>query len=122
MNVELLGEATGGLLLFLCNRLFLGLGIDGKWLVTYGGGRTHYWREPVPATSQIHLRILNDRHITTFFYSVDGQAWTRHGLRMESSGYNANTILPGEGESLRPAIFSAGEGAVRFKNYRYHAL
>lgn len=120
VKVELVGSATGGLLLYLSSRLFLGLGINGERLVTYAGGRTHYWREPPPASSMTHLCIENREHITTFYYSTDGQNWTRHGLRMESSGYNANTILPGE--SLQPALFSAGNSSVRFSNYRYRAL
>jgi xylan 1,4-beta-xylosidase len=120
--VELLGDVTGGMLLFLSNRLFVGMAINGKRLITYGGGRIHYWREDAPPTSKIHLRIMNHRHITTFYYSLDGRSWTQHGLRMETSGYNANTLLPGEGESLRPAIFAAGPGSVRFRAFRYRAL
>lgn len=122
VRVDLEDAATGGLLLYLSSRLFLGIGINGERLVTYAGGRTHYWREPAPATRTMYLRIENREHIITFYYSTDGTNWQRHGLRMESSGYNANTLLPGEGESLRPAIFSSGKGAVRFRDYRYEAL
>ncbi|WP_179042243.1 hypothetical protein [Sphingobium lactosutens] len=86
------------MLLFLSSRLFLGVAIDGKRLITYAGGRIHHWREPAPAVRTMYLRIENREHIITFYYSVDGKTWTRHGLRMESSGYNANTIMPGEGE------------------------
>jgi xylan 1,4-beta-xylosidase len=120
--LELEGDVQGGLLLFLSNRLFVGMGIDGTTMTTYGGGRVHHFRERAPASRSMHMRITNDRHIVTFYYSVDGQNWTRHGLRMETSGYNAGTILPGEGESFRPALFAAGPGAVRFRDYRYRAL
>ncbi len=123
VEIELEGTATGGLLLYLSPRLFLGMAINGDRLLTYAGGRVHYWRESAPPTSVMHLRILNQANIITFYYSVDGVDWTRHGLRMDASGYNANTILPGEGESLRPAIFSAGrDGSVRFRRYEYMAL
>lgn len=122
VTVELEGQGSAGLLLFLSHRLFLGVGIDGRRLITYAGGRSHYWREPAPATRRMRLRIVNDRHITTFYYSLDGETWQRHGLRMETSGYNANTLLPGEGESLRPALFACGEGAAVFSDYRYRAL
>lgn len=122
VKVELIGEATGGLLLYLSNRLFLGVSIDGERLNTYAGGRLHYWREPAPASRIMHLKIENREHIVTFYYSLDGTSWTRHGLRIEASGYNANTILPGEGESLQPALFSAGKGKVRFNDFRYGAL
>jgi xylan 1,4-beta-xylosidase len=43
-------------------------------------------------------------------------------LRLESSGYNLNTSVPGQGENLRPALFASGDGAVRFRNYRYRAI
>lgn len=122
VELELEGNATGGLLLFLSNRLFLGMAIDGARMTTYGAGRVHHWREPAAATRRIWLRIENREHIVTMYYSLDGIVWRRHGLRLESSGYNINTSIPGEGENLRPALFSAGSGAVRFRDYRYRAL
>lgn len=122
VSVELQGGAEGGLLLFLAARLFCGVGIDGVAMKTYGGGLPHYWREPAPATRTMHLRIVNDRHIVTMHYSVDGRTWTRHGLRQEVSGYTANTVLPLEGGALRPALYAAGKGAVRFRDFRYRAL
>jgi xylan 1,4-beta-xylosidase len=122
VKAELVGVAQAGLLLFLCNRLFLGLGFDGEAMTTYAGGRVHHFRERAPASRTMHLRIVNDRHIITFYYSLDGQSWTRHGLRLEASGYHVNTIVPGEGESLRPALFATGGGSVRFSDYRYRAL
>lgn len=122
VELELHGDATGGLLLFLSSRLFLGLAIDGKHMVTYGAGRVHHWREPAPSARRMWLRIENREHIVTMYYSTDGEAWTRHGLRFASSSYNANVTVPGEGESLRPALFAAGSGAVRYRNFRYRAL
>ena len=112
--------AQGGLLLFYNDRLFLGMGHDGKRMTTYRGGKAGYWQEPAPATRTLHLKIANERHIVTFYYSVDGQSWIRHGLRSETSGYNANTI--DDLASLRPALFAAGQGTVRFRDFRYRAL
>jgi xylan 1,4-beta-xylosidase len=56
----------------------------------------------------------------SFFYSLDGETWTRHGVRSETSGYNANTI--DDLQSLKPALFAAGAGQVRFRNFVYRAL
>lgn len=122
IDVELYDEATGGLLLFLSSRLFVGIAINGHRMITYGGGRIHHWRESAPSQRRMHLRIVDREHIVSFYYSIDGKNWTRHGLRMETSGYNINTTLVGEGENLRPAIFASGAGAVRFRNFRYRAL
>lgn len=120
VEVELTGGAQGGLLLFFNDRLFLGMGIDGEAMVTYRGGKPSYWREPAPSGDRLFLRIANDRQIVTFFYSRDGEVWTRHGVRSEVSGYNANTM--DDLLSLRPALFAAGHGAVRFRSFTYRAL
>lgn len=122
VELELSSGASGGLLLFLTNRLFLGMAIDGEKMTTYGAGRVHHWREPAPATRRIWLRIENRAHIVTMYYSQDSRNWTRHGLRFESSGYNVNTTMAGEGENLRPALFASGNGAVTFRDFRYRAL
>lgn len=119
MEVELLGKATAGLLLFFDDRLFLGMGIDGTRMVTYRGGKIAYWLEPAPPARHMHLRIENTDQIVTYHYSLDGQAWTRHGVSSEVSGYNANTV--DNLLSLRPALFAAGEGQARFRNFCYRA-
>lgn len=120
VDVELVGKATGGLLLFFNDRLFLGMGIDGEQMTTYRGGKASFWPEPAPPARRIELRIVNDHQIVTCYYRTGGGAWTRHGVRSEVSGYNANTIDDLVG--LRPALFAAGEGEVRFRSFRYRAL
>jgi xylan 1,4-beta-xylosidase len=120
VSMELDGEVEGGLLLFFNDRLFLGMGFDGESMNTYRGGKKSYWREPAPRANKLHLKIRNDCHIVTFFYSGDGKGWTRHGVRSEVSGYHANTVDDLQG--LRPALFAAGTGRVRFRDYRYRAL
>jgi xylan 1,4-beta-xylosidase len=120
VDLELSGSALGGLLLFFDDRLFLGMAIDGERMTSYRGGKASYWPEPAPPTRRISMRIVNQEQIVTFYYSVDGKTWTRHGVRSEVSGYNANTV--DNLLSLRPALFGAGEGKVTFRNFRYKAL
>jgi xylan 1,4-beta-xylosidase len=120
VSVELDGAVEAGLLLFFNDRLFLGMGINGERMVTYGGGKVSHWPEPAPACSTLHLRIVNDRNIVTFYYSADGVDWTRHGVRSEVSGYNCNTVA--DLLSLRPALFATGEGTARFRDFEYRAL
>lgn len=120
VEVELIGDVEVGLLLFFDDRLFIGMGINGERMVTYRGGKAAYWREPAPAVRKLHLRIVNDHQIVTFYYSEDGEKWTRHAVRSEVSGYNANTtdnLL-----SLRPALFAIGSGKANFNNFRYNAM
>ncbi len=118
--VELEGDVEGGLLLFYNRRLFLGMGMDASGMKSYRGGQPMYWREPAPVVRTLHLRIVNDRQIVTFYYSGDGQSWTRHGVRSEVSGYNANTA--DDLAALRPALFAAGKGQAVFRDFRYRAL
>uniref|UniRef100_UPI0035C9D115 family 43 glycosylhydrolase n=1 Tax=uncultured Sphingomonas sp. TaxID=158754 RepID=UPI0035C9D115 len=120
VEVELIGNSQGGLLLFFNDRLFLGMGIDGERMTTYRGGKPAYWQEPAPKTDKLHMRIVNDHQIVTFYYSQDGTTWTRHGVRSEVSGYNANTI--DDLLSLRPALFATDGGKVAFRNFQYRAL
>ncbi len=120
VELELQGDVNGGLLLFFDERLFLGMGVDGTKMVTYRGGRASFWPEPAPQSRRMHLRIVNDQQIVTLYYSLDGKSWTRHGVRSEVSGYNANTV--DNLLSLRPALFAAGRGSVAFRNFEYGAL
>lgn len=120
VTVDVEDGAEGGLLLFFNDALFLGVSIDGERMRTYHGGKPSHWREPAAATRSLRLRLVNDRNIVTIFYSEDGEAWTRHGVRFETSGYHANTA--GDLLSLRPALFAAGSGSVRFRDFRYRAL
>lgn len=120
VELELIGKPTGGLLLFFNDRLFLGMGIDGEKMVSYRGGKPSYWSEPAPALRRMHLRIVNDHQIATFYYSPDGRDWTRHAVRSEVSGYHSNTM--DDLLSLRPALFAAGQGSVRFAGFTYRAL
>lgn len=120
VTMEVSGEAIAGLLLFYNDRLFLGMGHDGDRITTYRGGKASWWQEPALRARRIRLRIVNEHHIVSFYYGEDGNSWTRHGLRSEVSGYNANTI--DDLASLRPALFAAGEGSAKFSDFRYRAL
>jgi xylan 1,4-beta-xylosidase len=53
------------------------------------------------------------------YYRATGAEWTRHGLRIETSGYHTNTA--DELLSLRPALFATGAGEARFRNFSYRA-
>lgn len=120
VKVDLAGEVEAGLLLFFNDRLFLGMGINGARMTSYRGGKASHWPEPAPPARSMYLRIENREQIVTFFYSLDGESWTRHGVRSEVSGYNANVI--NDLQSLRPALFAAGQGSARFSAFRYRGL
>lgn len=121
VEVELIGDdVEGGILLYFNDRLFCGMGIDGERMRSYAGGHVTHWREPAPAVRRLQLRLRNDAHIVTGWYRELGGDWTRHAVRYETSGYHANTMA--DLLSLRPALYAAGEGSVRFRDFRYRPL
>jgi len=121
VSVEIERDAgtRGGLLLYYNDRLYCGLGFDeaGFMMHRYGLERR---RSEGAAIRKLFVRLENDRHIVTIYTSSDGDNWTRFDVQMETSGYHHNVAY--DFLSLRPAIYAAGEGAVRFRNLRYRAL
>lgn len=112
--------ATAGLLLFYNSRLYAGLGYSGTNLVMHRYGTERLMDKPAALGRHVYLRLANDRHIVTIHYSADGQKWERFGTRMEVSGYHHNVMY--DFLSLRPAIYAAGIGEVRFRHFKYRAL
>jgi len=76
--------------------------------------------KPAHVGRTLHIRLRNDRHIVTIDYSVDGTVWERYDRGMEVSGYHHNVGY--DFLSLRPALYAAGAGEVRFRHVRYRAL
>ena len=113
-------EATAGLLLFYNRRLYVGLGFSAKNFIMHSYGIERPGAKPAGVANRLHLRLRNDRHIVTIDYSVDGQTWTRYDRGMEVSGYHHNVGY--DFLSLRPALYAAGNGEVRFRNFKYRAL
>lgn len=120
VEVECDERATAGLLVFYSERLFAGLGFSDKKMLEYAKGDTSPFTKPAQIGKRFFLRLRNDCHIVTVWHSPDGKAWTKHWMQFEVSGYHHNTA--GGFLSLRPALFAAGEGEVRFRNFKYTAL
>ena len=113
-------EATAGLLLFYNRRLYVGLGFSAKNFIMHSYGIERPGAKPAGVANRLNLRLRNDRHIVTIDYSLDGQTWTRYDRGMEVSGYHHNVGY--DFLSLRPALYAAGHGEVRFRNFKYRAL
>lgn len=112
--------ATAGLLVFYNSRLYAGLGYSATNLVMHRYGTERTSAKPPTLGRTVHMRLTNDRHIVTIDYSADGKTWERFDTRMDVSGYHHNVAY--DFLSLRPAIYAAGEGEVRFRNFTYRAL
>lgn len=112
--------ATGGLLLFYSERLFVGFGFSAQNMVEYWKGDINQFPKPASIGRHVFLRLRNNHHVVTVWYSPDGQTWTKHWMQFEVSGYHHN--VAGGFLSLRPALLAVGTGEVRFKNFKYQAL
>jgi beta-xylosidase len=69
----------------------------------------------------MRIRLRNERNILTIHTSHDrGQSWQKFGVQMEVSGYHHNVAY--DFLSLRPALYAAGNGTARFRNFVYRGL
>ncbi|WP_407353703.1 family 43 glycosylhydrolase [Luteimonas sp. R10] len=120
VEMEIEPGAVGGALLFYSDRLYAGLGSNGEDFIM------HRYGEERPASlrpgkgGRLWLRLTHDHHVLTIHHSRDGRTWEKYGVQMEVSGYHHNTV--GKFLSLRPGIYAAGDGRVRFHDFRYRAL
>lgn len=113
-------DAIGGLLLFYSEKLFAGFGFSAEHMIEYWKGDVSTFDRPPAIGRHYFLRLRNDHHYVTVWYSADGRNWTQHWMHFEVSGYHHN--VAGGFLSLRPALLAAGKGEVRFRNFRYRAL
>ncbi len=120
VEIETAGDSSAGLLVFYSDRLFAGLGFSRRCLLEHRYGDTFEFDRPPEISSRFFLRLRNDRHIVTVWHSPDGSRWTKHWMQYEVSGYHHN--VAGGFLSLRPALYAAGSGEVRYRQFRYRAL
>lgn len=113
--------AQAGVLLFYNKGLYAGLGFNAKGTVMhrYGLERNGARLPNIPG-NRVFIRVKNNRNIMSIYTSPDGEEWTKYPVGMEVSGYHQNVAY--DFLSLRPAIYAAGDGEVRFRNFKYQAL
>ncbi|MEO8063919.1 MAG: family 43 glycosylhydrolase [Pseudomonadota bacterium] len=119
VQIEVEGAATGGVLFFYNKRMYAGLGFNERQLVRHRTAIDAPRAKPAGIGRRLFIRFENDRHIVTFHTSPDGLTWTKFDTQMEISGYHHNTAY--DFLSVRPGLYAAGSGKVRFRNFRYRA-
>ncbi|MDI9544678.1 MAG: family 43 glycosylhydrolase [Bacteroidota bacterium] len=119
VEIEKDEHTTAGLVLYYNSDFYAGIGFDQQ--------RTLRFRQGILRTASRHeggnhlwLRLRNDHQVLTGAYSYDGINWIKETWGMEISGYNHNTLY--EFQSMLPALYAAGEGKVKFRNFKYTSL
>jgi xylan 1,4-beta-xylosidase len=120
VELEISGEGHGGLALFYDERGHVGIGFSRTQMLTYCYAQEHSWMRENMATNKVQIRLVNRENVVTFHYAHDGQTWKQHPQQMEVSGLHHNVF--GGFLSLRVALFSAGTGEVRFRDFIYRGL
>jgi beta-xylosidase len=111
---------TAGLLLFYSSRLYAGLGFSDTNTIMHSYGLDRPQARIEGVGQRLHIRLRNDRHIVSIHYSLDGVTWQKYDRVIEVSGYHHNVAY--EFLSLRPALYAAGAGEVRFRRFTYRAI
>ncbi|MFN3809414.1 MAG: family 43 glycosylhydrolase [Roseateles asaccharophilus] len=122
VDMDLDPQARAGLILFYNDKLYAGLGVDkqGFWLHRYGQDQRRGSLLPGQGR-RLRMRLTLREHILTLHTRHEGESgWRKYGTQMEVSGYHHN--VAGGFMSLRPALYAAGQGRVRFSKLRYQAL
>ncbi|HEV7607492.1 MAG TPA: family 43 glycosylhydrolase [Steroidobacteraceae bacterium] len=120
VEIEVEGAATGGVLFFYNKRMYCGLGFNERQLIRHRTAIDAARAKPNGVARRLFIRFENNRHIVTFHTSTDGVSWNKFDTQMEVSGYHHNTAY--DFLSLRPGLYAAGSGKVRFRNFRYRAI
>ena len=120
VEIERDETASAGLILFYSDRLFAGLGFSSTNMIEYSKGEIATFPKPGQIGRHFYLRIRNNQHFVTLWFSPDGKDWKKHWMQFEVSGYNHNVV--GGFLSLRPALLATGSGEVKFRNFKYQSL
>lgn len=116
VEIERDPEAIAGLVFYYDNQFYAGTGVNNRGTMRYRKDRGSL-RSRVPNATHIWLRVRNDCQVITAAYSLDGKNWVQEEWGHEISGYNHNTCY--YFQSALPGLMAAGQGEVKFSNFKY---
>nr|WP_319397570.1 family 43 glycosylhydrolase [uncultured Carboxylicivirga sp.] len=116
VEMEIKGDAVGGMVLFYNERAFSGILADKENVLANLRG-WQFATEPNVLDRHVYLRLKNIENTVDMYYSLDGKEWKKIENSFEASAYHHN-VLSGF-MSLRIGLCSMGDGEVVFKNFKY---
>jgi xylan 1,4-beta-xylosidase len=119
VELEIEGDATGGLVLFYNQQASSGILANNTSILANLRG-WQFVTESNVINGKAFLRLRNINHTVDMYYSTDGENWVKIENSLEVSGLHHN-VLSGF-LSLRVGLVSIGNGKVRFNNFRYEAI
>ena len=119
VELEIEGDATGGMVLFYSPKISSGILANSNHILANLRG----WQFPTEKDvidKHVFLRLENRNNTMDMYYSLDGNDWIKIENSAEVSAYHHN-VLSGF-LSLRIGLVSMGDGKVRFSNFEYKPL
>ncbi len=119
VELEIIGDAIGGLVLFYNQKAYSGILADSNNVLANLRG----WQFPTEKNvinKHVFLRLKNINSTVDMYYSIDGESWTKIENSIEVSSFHHN-VLSGF-MSLRIGLCSVGDGKVKFMNFKYETL
>ncbi|UZR96459.1 family 43 glycosylhydrolase [Chondrinema litorale] len=119
VELEIEGDAIGGLVLFYNQQAYSGILADSKNILTNIRG-WQFVTESDKIKRHVFLQLRNINNTVNMYYSLDGKTWLKTENSLEVSGFHHNVL--GGFLSLRIGLVSTGEGKVKFKNFEYYPI
>ena len=117
-EIDIEGDVKAGLTLIYDSVFNVGTGFDQKNRYRYR--RNEAGRRGASMGKHLWLRLRNDNHVVTGYWSEDGKHWTLDDWGMEVSGFSHHTLH--QFQSLLPGVFVQGNGQATFRNFKYREL
>ena len=119
VEMEIEGNAVGGLVMFYNNTAFSGIMADKENILTNMRGWQFASQKNV-IKNHVFLRLRNIENTVDMFYSTNGVNWTKIETSIEVSSLNHNAFSGFL--SVRIGLCSIGDGNVKFRNFKYQAI
>ena len=118
-RIECDSAAVAGLILYYNDRFYVGTGCDRHNRHKWRRGK-YRGRSGQGDYTALWLKLRNEDHVVTGYYSYDGKKWMKETFGMEISGYNHNTL--DDFQSVLPGLFVYGKGKAQFTDFQYKEL
>lgn len=116
VELEIKGDAIGGLVLFYNNNSYYGILADKQNILANLRGY-QFPTEKNVINRHVFLKAENRHHLVNMFYSPDGRTWVKIENSAEISGLHHNAL--GGFLSVRIGLCSIGNGSIVYRHFKY---